>query len=789
MKKHSKIRMNKFKLTPLGFTLVELLSIIVILAIIATITIPIVIDFINDAKKGTAMNSAHGLVKAANYYYQKTIMKDESERNFNGSTDVLPYLELEGNKPDKGKVYINEDGEIALAVIYNKTCITKYFTTELYENDDTENCGVYTDFTVPSSYVAFGGEYQDIFSEVIKTSDNGYVAVGNTNSETYDNLKSHGSEINDDAIVVKYDQYGNIVWSKNFGGSGHDFYYTVIEEDNCYTVAGVINSLDGDVTGMTEGHAIVVVKYSKDKGNVIFKKVLYTSNKTNTDYNISSVIKNGNNYYVLIKSRYILNNNSISYVVKYDENFNEIWINNYNDNYYSEIIGKMVKSTKNTLVFLTTGYKLGGQLNDIQNINTEEGRYTAVFEISMDDGTILGKTAFGGNNLTTPKDIVEISDGYIIVGSETSTTNHFQNLNKGSSDAYIAKIGKNANSNGFLPILWIKTFGGTESEQFSSVVIDNENIVVGGYSYSNDFDMANLEKSLVNAIIVKYDFSGNVVDTKTVGGSNNDQIKDIIIDGENYVLAGSFFSKDGDMQNFNYGNNDAILMKIDKNLTPIVSFQLRPVLLNKLPDMIKNYGTSIPTVEGRDSLELYTTNNPGKNLGAWCAGTPEIDPNGNYAYVDCLKPFNSANSKTIYDSRVQYENEINLTTDPNNWILIHINFGSAGKNIEISNLKIKFKNQEATTIKDAVDLGYIEPLVITGIRKGANYFFENSYNILYGGNSGLGDYPGTRIMFKPKNIELEQITFDSNKETDLTVQGYCRIYQLYDFDISLTKAQ
>ena len=46
-----------------GFTLIELLAVIVVLAIIAIIATPIVMNTINNAKKGVAERSAENYIK------------------------------------------------------------------------------------------------------------------------------------------------------------------------------------------------------------------------------------------------------------------------------------------------------------------------------------------------------------------------------------------------------------------------------------------------------------------------------------------------------------------------------------------------------------------------------------------------------------------------------------------------------------------------------------------------------------------------------------------------------
>lgn len=47
-----------------GFTLIELLAVIVILAVIALIATPLIMNVINDAKKGAAKDAALGYIKA-----------------------------------------------------------------------------------------------------------------------------------------------------------------------------------------------------------------------------------------------------------------------------------------------------------------------------------------------------------------------------------------------------------------------------------------------------------------------------------------------------------------------------------------------------------------------------------------------------------------------------------------------------------------------------------------------------------------------------------------------------
>ena len=103
-----------------GFTLVELLAVIVILAIIALIATPIILNVINDAKKEAAKDSAYGYIEAIE---NAIIMNDfEEDDNFlspdaSGCYELKELdqkLNIKGTKPridDNAKVCL-KDGTV-----------------------------------------------------------------------------------------------------------------------------------------------------------------------------------------------------------------------------------------------------------------------------------------------------------------------------------------------------------------------------------------------------------------------------------------------------------------------------------------------------------------------------------------------------------------------------------------------------------------------------------------------------------------------------------------------------
>ena len=106
-----------------GFTLIELLAVIVILAIIALIATPIVLNLINQARKGAAARSAEGIRKGAQTYYYSSLVEDPDAdvsgtytftsttgaTNINASNNLF---NIDGTMPSEGTVTIASDGKV-----------------------------------------------------------------------------------------------------------------------------------------------------------------------------------------------------------------------------------------------------------------------------------------------------------------------------------------------------------------------------------------------------------------------------------------------------------------------------------------------------------------------------------------------------------------------------------------------------------------------------------------------------------------------------------------------------
>jgi hypothetical protein len=92
---------------------------------------------------------------------------------------------------------------------------------------------------------SYGGTGYDYAYSVVEASDNGYVLAGHSSS-TDGNIK--GNKGGYDFCVIKVDINGNLLWQKNYGGSGTEFCGGIERaQDGGYVIAGTTSSSDGDI--------------------------------------------------------------------------------------------------------------------------------------------------------------------------------------------------------------------------------------------------------------------------------------------------------------------------------------------------------------------------------------------------------------------------------------------------------------------------------------------------------------------------------------------------------------
>ena len=113
-----------------GFTLVELLGVIVVLAILALITIPIISNVINDVRIKSLESSAYGLVEASNLYYAQygnnSNIRFDIENNQISSSDTTNLLKYKGSVKE-GTVILDKKGSVTVCITDGKNSAYKNY--------------------------------------------------------------------------------------------------------------------------------------------------------------------------------------------------------------------------------------------------------------------------------------------------------------------------------------------------------------------------------------------------------------------------------------------------------------------------------------------------------------------------------------------------------------------------------------------------------------------------------------------------------------------------------------
>ena len=124
-----------------GFTLVELLAVIVILALIALIATPIILNVINDAKKQAAKDSAYGYMDAVEKYIVSSELEDKSIKDRTYSVEELNNMgvSVKGSTPDNGNIEIKNSSVKSYDIgidgyVVSNGKVEKVSTTKSFKN-------------------------------------------------------------------------------------------------------------------------------------------------------------------------------------------------------------------------------------------------------------------------------------------------------------------------------------------------------------------------------------------------------------------------------------------------------------------------------------------------------------------------------------------------------------------------------------------------------------------------------------------------------------------------------
>ena len=178
-----------------GFTLIELLAVLILISIIVVISMPKILNVIEQSKIKAYEQSANGISDAAKFKQNSEISKNgefTSDYSFAGGNyaDESEKLPFKGDTPYSGMLHLNKNGETALAFTFkdNKKyyCVTKNYSdkkssgTKIRIGDD---CSI----TLPEGLV-LSAEIEEIEEFVQVEDSNPGIICGEEKEENYNNV-------------------------------------------------------------------------------------------------------------------------------------------------------------------------------------------------------------------------------------------------------------------------------------------------------------------------------------------------------------------------------------------------------------------------------------------------------------------------------------------------------------------------------------------------------------------------------------------------------------------------
>lgn len=445
----------------------------------------------------------------------------------------------------------------------------------------------------------YGGLNTDKAYSVKQLPDNGYIVVGESNSNNADVNGHHGPVDSTDYLVMRLDAAGNVVWQKSYGGSHNDIAISVdLTNDGGFIIAGSSDSQDGDVTDHPNGELqfdggaggdggpVVIPAYPNvltwvvkidGAGNIDWTKTLPFSifgpigdgaiHATGYPVNYpGKIIRTSDGGYLLSLKKEVVPGEPnyagfvsmfgsgyplIPYLVKLNSNGDIAWANNfYPDLKTEDGVIKTLIETADGYVFISSPIFTGEVF---------------IVKVSL-SGVFQSARPFGGSGFNRAVAITATTDGgYIVTGTTdsedgdlTGTTHH------GGNDYWAIKF------NSTLNVQWSKLYGGSQDDTPSSIIQQPDgNYVIAGSSSSDDQQVTGHAPSAAgqpansDIWLIKINGSnGDLIWSASYGGNKDETGNDLVNTADGGLLvAGNSFSSFGNI--VNKGDADWLLVKLN----------------------------------------------------------------------------------------------------------------------------------------------------------------------------------------------------------------------------------
>ncbi|WP_289645359.1 hypothetical protein [Maribacter aestuarii] len=330
----------------------------------------------------------------------------------------------------------------------------------------------------------YGGSKDDRGQSLVQTSDGGYALTGYAMSDDGDGSLNNGFH---DNWILKLDAFGNMEWEKSFGFSGHDHSYDILQtQDGGFFFTGFLDITSARADGNTEkgntftSHGVGEFWGTKinETGDLQWRGYFGGTNNDRSH----AVVQSDDGGFVMVgfteSSDYDISNSQGSYdywMVKVDDNGNLLWERSFGGSGIE--ISFDIENTNDG------GYIVAGNtFSNDGDISQNQGESDFWLIKVNDAGSLIWEETYGGTQFDAAQAVVQSSDGGFLVVGNSKSSDLDANFNSGENDIWVIKTDAQGN------LVWQKSFGGTGIDFGFDVVENSQgNILVVGESSSTDF--------------------------------------------------------------------------------------------------------------------------------------------------------------------------------------------------------------------------------------------------------------------------------------------------------------
>ncbi|GAA4466813.1 hypothetical protein GCM10023189_49510 [Nibrella saemangeumensis] len=177
-------------------------------------------------------------------------------------------------------------------------------------------------------------------------------------------------------------------------------------------------------------------------------------------------------------------------------------------------------------------------------------------------GNLIWQRTLGGSSFDVANAVRALPNGDFVVAGGTASNNGDVTGLRADNDFWVVRLNSAGN------LIWQKTLGGTGSEiAFALTPLRDGTILVGGGSSSNDGDVSGFRGGS-DLWVARLSGTGTLIWQKSLGGTNAEDVRDMLETPTGYLLAGFSNSTNGDISS-SRGGGDIWVVHLTEGTPPL----------------------------------------------------------------------------------------------------------------------------------------------------------------------------------------------------------------------------